>query len=126
MPSILFAHGDEQHSNEMDKHGIITKKMSVNNYELTFNITSNGISLVIRDEKNKKHIRNAVVKIKLISPDKSEEIQKLEAKGDRYEYSFSMTQEGTYKAFALIKIDGKINKAGFQYKIMGATNAISM
>ncbi len=117
VPSMLFAHGGEHHDNAMHEKGSHTRKMSVNGYELTFNITPREISLKIINTDNKNQVRNAVVKLKLLSPDKSEQIHELKNEDDHYENSFSMNGKGTYKALALIKIDGKKHKVGFQYNI---------
>lgn len=117
-PSILYAHGGESHKSVVSSENeILQKKISVNGSELIFLITSHDISLTIIDKKNGKQVKNAIVKLKIISPDKSVEIQKLERKKNHYKSSFSMKQKGTYKALALIKIGNKKKKAGFQYSI---------
>ncbi len=117
LPSILLAHGDEQHKNVMNKNGNYIKKLSLNGTELTFHVTTHDISLTITDKKNNQKIKNAIVKLKVVAPDKKVIIQKLEKKKDYYNSSFSLDQKGIYKVLVLIKIEDKKKKAGFQFKI---------
>ncbi len=117
LPSILFAHGGEKHKTSLGKDGILTKKISLDGTELKFKISSHDISLSILDKKSGKHIENSIVKIKIFSPDKSVEIQKLIEKDAYYKNSFSFEKKGTYKVLALIKIGDKKEKAGFQFNV---------
>ena len=117
LPSVLFAHGDEAHTNTINKEGNYMKNISLNGTELIFHIEPNNISLTILDKKSKEKIKDAIVKLKVIAPDQSIEIQKLELKNDYYENSFSMKQKGLYKVVALFKISGKKKKVGFQFKL---------
>ncbi len=89
----------------------------MNGTELTFHVTTHDISLTITDKKNNKKIKNAIVKLKVVAPDKKVIIQKLEKKKDYYNSSFSINQKGIYKVLVLIKIEDKKKKAGFQFKI---------
>jgi len=117
LPAILFAHGDEAHTNKIYKEGNYIKNISLNGIELIFHITPQNISLTILEKKSEGKIKDAIVKLKVIAPDQSIEIQKLELKNDYYVNSFSMMQKGVYKVVALFKISGKKKKAGFQFKM---------
>lgn len=117
LPSILLAHGDEDHKNLTNPKGNYLKKISIDGANLTFHITSRDISLTIVGKKSKKKIKNAIVKLKVIAPDKKVEIQKLKLINDQYKSFFSLKKKGVYKAVALIKIGDKKNKVGFQFNI---------
>lgn len=76
------------------------------------------ISVTFKDPKSGKALTGGEVKVKLLSPDKSEQVKDLMGMHGHFGGDFVMTQKGKYGVMAKFKLaDGKVRSAKFWYSV---------
>ncbi|MFC1858823.1 hypothetical protein ACFL9U_12480 [Thermodesulfobacteriota bacterium] len=129
-------HGDHQNT-EMSGHGKMQHKMSAGTYEhqavtdgvrAEFQIMSLS-SMNMEDPDGATHhimvklfnasmnhpIKEAVGKVKIIDPDKGEQVNSLENYNGIFAANFSVKETGKYGVICLVKINGKSHLYKFWY-----------
>ncbi|MDD2321958.1 MAG: hypothetical protein PHO83_18085 [Geobacteraceae bacterium] len=76
------------------------------------------LMLMFADAKTGKHLNEGTVKIKIVAPDKSEQMKSLEGMGGHFGSDVAMPAKGKYGIMAkfLLK-DGKVRSSKFWYQV---------
>lgn len=76
------------------------------------------ISVSFKDPKSGKTLTSGEVKVKLLGPDKSEQVKDLMGMHGHFGGDFVMTKKGKYGVMAKFKLaDGKVRSAKFWYTV---------
>ncbi len=76
------------------------------------------IMVMFKDAKSGKALTSGEVKVKVMSPDKSEQTKDLMEMGDGFGSDFTMPAKGKYGIMAKFKLaDGKVRSAKFWYTV---------
>ena len=76
------------------------------------------IMVMFTDAKTGKMMSNGVVKIKVLGPDKSEEVKDLMGMEEGFGSDFTMSKKGKYGVMCKFKLaDGKVRNARFWYTV---------
>jgi hypothetical protein len=122
-----MGHGD--HS--MTDMGQVAHQEVVDGVKATFNIIdykgkmkemgmkeTHHIMVMFKDAKIGKALTTGVVKVKIVSPDKSEQTKDLMEMGNGFGADFTMPAKGKYGIMAKFKLaDGKVRNAKFWYTV---------
>ena len=129
-----------EHEDEMKgPKGMMMRTMNIDGYKVSFHImdihrymekmgheghegqmmgkdATHHIMMEIID-KNGKKIENAVVKVKVIDPEKKSQSQALTSMMGNYGANFNMPAKGKYQIMTLFKIGGKKHKGGYWHEM---------
>jgi hypothetical protein len=76
------------------------------------------LMLMFADAKTGKHLNEGTVKIKIIAPDKTEQVKSLEGMGGHFGADFAMAAKGKYGIMTKFQLkDGKVRSSKFWYEV---------
>jgi hypothetical protein len=76
------------------------------------------LMLMFADAKTGKPLNEGTVKIKIVAPDKSEQLKSLEGMGGHFGADFAMGAKGKYGIMAKFQLkDGKVRSSKFWYEV---------
>lgn len=80
---------------------------------------THNIAVTLTDTRSNQPVSNAVVKMKVISPQGKEEVKLLDAipAMNQYGQDFELTEKGRYQVLILFRNGGKKTAAGFYYRL---------
>jgi len=113
MPMEHGAHSKAAHEEVVD--GV---KVSYEVYNLTGGKDTHHIMVMFTDAKTGKQLSDGEVKMKVMAPDKAEQVKDLMAMGGGFGANFAMPKKGTYGVMARFKLaDGKARTVKFWYAV---------
>jgi hypothetical protein len=87
-------------------------------YTLSGQKETHHIMAMFTDAKTGKALDKGEAKMKVMAPDKSEQVKDLMPMGEGFGANFSMTKKGNYGVMCKFKLaDGKVRQAKFWYTV---------
>ncbi len=113
MPMEHGGHSKAAHEEVVD--GV---KATFDVYNLTGMKETHHIMVTFADAKTGKPLSQGEVKIKVVGPDKAEQVKDLMAMGEGFGANFTMPKKGKYGVMAKFKLaDGKVRSVKFWYTV---------
>lgn len=121
-------------SDHMMQSGSIAHKEVVDGVRVTFSVIdmrasmkdmhakgvmeTHHLMLMFTDAKTGRHLNEGEVKIKVVAPDKSEQVKSLEGMSGHFGADFAMGAKGKYGIISKFRMkDGKVRSSKFWYEV---------
>lgn len=129
--SMPMDHGSMDHKHSGHMMGNVAHEEVVDGVKVTFTVMdykgrmkemgmkeTHHVMVMFKDAKSGKALTSGEVKVKVMSPDKSEQTKNLMGMGDGFGADFTLPARGKYGVMAKFKLaDGKVKSVKFWYTV---------